>query len=107
MSLAATPLYSITAAIASVWFVFWGYRRRYDLDYPLDSVARQIRWLMVFLGFGIIIVGLRWITVSYIRWIGLLWMLGFLVWPNFASHLTALLRRIGLARPSSNGSAHE
>jgi hypothetical protein len=92
------PFLSITSGVISVWFVFWSYRRKYELDYPLDSSASRVRWAMVWLGIGVTLAGIRWPFSSYIRWIGMLWLLSFLAWPNFAYHLTGLLRQLRLVR---------
>ena len=77
------------ASLGSVWFCSWGIRRAGEFDYPLDFTAKVIRWALVvlLLGAGESFPGLS----AYRLALGLVGM-AFLAWPNFAYHLTRLLR---------------
>lgn len=96
---------SAASTMVSVWVLMWGIRRKGELDYKLDDTAKHIRWLMVVLGLATGTIS----TVPRIDFapgvlFGWIWATAFLAWPNFAYHLTALLRRLGLAAPSSSSS---
>jgi hypothetical protein len=83
--------------MASTWFLAWGIRYGGEFDRELDDAARRIRWSMVALGILFLLasvdgLGIRkWLFFAW--WI---WAAGFLAWPNFAYHLTGLLRKIHL-----------
>jgi hypothetical protein len=83
---------SYSAKIACVWLSVWAIRWKAEIDYPLDRSARIVRWVTVVVGFAIGYFvpdpGL-W----YVRVAGGFLGLGILCWPNFAYHLTNLLRR--------------
>jgi tryptophan-rich sensory protein len=84
----------LTSGAVSVWLFFWAYRRKYELDYKLDSTAQTMRWLIVVFGFTVALIpGPQFKIVRIIA--GVL-LLAFLAWPNFAHYLTQLLRRVGL-----------
>ena len=90
---ALSPIGEITAAICNIWFVVWAVRSKGELDYDLDPTAKRIRWIIVaiFLGTPIFrpqLFGPRPAVRLCVALVGLL----FLVWPNFAYHLTRLLR---------------
>ncbi len=90
---ALSPIGEITAAICNIWFVVWAIRSKGELDYDLDPTAKRIRWIVVaiFLGtpfFRPQLFGPRPAVRLCVALVGLL----FLVWPNFAYHLTRSLR---------------
>ena len=95
----------ITAAAVCIWFFFWPYRRKYELDYKLDGTASAVRWAIVLSGLGASLLpgpGFRYARVAW-------WVVSVacLAWPNFAYHLTRLLRRCRILpaaqRPAPDG----
>jgi hypothetical protein len=98
-----SPVAEITAAVCNIWFVVWAIRSRGELDYELDPTAKRIRWVIVaiFLGTPIFrpeLLGPR-PTLRVCIWtVGLL----FLVWPNFAYHLTRFLPALKVIRNSED-----
>lgn len=91
-----------TATMVSVWLLLWGIRRKGELDHQLDEDAKRVRWLIVMLGlavsyFSAVFLDWRWCVIT-----GWIVATGFLAWPNFAYHLTALLRKIGLLPKASD-----
>ena len=83
-----------TATMVSVWLILWGIRQKGELDHELDEEAKRVRWLIVMLGmafsyFSAIALDWRWCVLT-----GWIVATAFLAWPNFAYHLTNLLRRI-------------
>jgi hypothetical protein len=86
-----------SSLMVSVWFLMWGIRRKGEFDIELDDTARRIRWLMV--GMGILFLWASAGTLTDCAWcvlVGWIWATAFLAWPNFAYHLTTLLRKIRL-----------
>jgi len=74
-----------------VWLLAWGIRRQGELDIGLDRAAKRVRWLAVGLGVALASAAPKLDSV----WCALGgWVLAtaFLAWPNFAHHLTSLLR---------------
>jgi hypothetical protein len=101
MATGLSPLGQISAAICNIWFLVWALRRQGELDYELDSTAKRIRWTVVaiFLGTPILRPELFNSLPSLRLWVALVGLL-FLVWPNFAYHLTRLLRSLRvIAKP--------
>jgi hypothetical protein len=97
MVIELSPIGEITAAICNIWFVVWAIRSKGELDYHLDPTAKRIRWIVaaIFLGTPIFrpeLFGPRPAVRLCVALVGLL----FLVWPNFAYHLTSLLRALRL-----------
>jgi hypothetical protein len=75
----------------SVWFFFWPYRRKFELDYKLDRAGNIVRWSVVLAGFGVALLpGPRFGATRVVA--GMV-LLAFLAWPNFAYHLVRLFRR--------------
>jgi hypothetical protein len=75
-------LSGLTAGAVSIWFFFWPLRRKYELDYKLDSTAQRVRWSIVLAGFGVALLpGPQFKTARIIAGIILV---AFLAWPNFA-----------------------
>jgi hypothetical protein len=78
-----------TAGFGSLWFISWAIRRKGEFDYPLDFAGQVVRWVLV-----VVLLG----AFQYFpggsapRGISLVCGLAFLAWPNFAYHLTRLLR---------------
>jgi hypothetical protein len=92
-----SPIGEITAAICNVWLAVCAIRKKGELDYDLDPTAKRIRWIVVavFLGTPILrpaLFGPRPAVRLCVALVGLV----FLVWPNFAYHLTRLLRALRL-----------
>jgi len=74
----------------TIWFAFWAIRRKYELDYQQDRTSRVIRWFVVVLGFCITqFPGPR---LGIVRILSGILFIGFLAWPNFAYHMTRILR---------------
>jgi chromate transport protein ChrA len=82
----------IAAKAFGVWLISWAIRRKGEFDYPLDWIAKLVRWLVVVIAFAIT-AQFRpsdcWLCRSIALTIGL----AFLCWPNLAFHLTKLFRR--------------
>jgi hypothetical protein len=91
-------------AMVSVWFLIWALRRKGELDYEFDAPTKRVRWLMVAAGWVILLAGARMRSKSY-AWLGFIVATGFLAWPNFAYHVTRLLRRLRFMRASAPDSA--
>lgn len=77
------------ASLGSVWVCSWAIRRAGEFDYPLDFTAKLVRWalVIVLLGSAEYFPGLS----TYRLALGSAGI-AFLAWPNFAYHLTRLLR---------------
>jgi hypothetical protein len=75
----------------TIWLAFWAIRRKYELDYDLDNAAHILRWLMVSLGFVVALLPGH--GLGLVRLLAGILLIAFLAWPNFAYHLTQLLRR--------------
>jgi hypothetical protein len=98
-----SPIGRTSAAICNIWFVVWAIRHKGELDYELDRTAKWIRWIVVaiFLGTPIFrpeLFGARPPLRVCVGMVGLL----FLVWPNFAYHLTRILRELRLVGKSKD-----
>jgi len=83
-----------TATMVSVWVMLWGIRRKGEFDYQLDEDAKRVRWLIVvssmaFSYLSAVVLDSTWCVLG-----GWIVATAFLAWPNFAYHLTNLLRRI-------------
>jgi len=71
---------------------FWAIRRRGEFDYELDLMGKIVRWAIVVLALFLVqIPGPKLATFRVI--VGCVGM-AFLVWPNFAYHLTNILKQI-------------
>jgi len=74
-----------------IWFVFWAYRRKYELDEKLDRRAKIVRWLVVAVCYVLAsLPGPRFGPAKAVAMVG---GLAFFCWPNFAYRLTNLFRR--------------
>src|SRR6266496_2436836 len=74
------------------WLAFWAIRRRGEFDYELDLMGKIVRWAIVVLALFLVqIPGPKLATFRVI--VGCVGM-AFLVWPNFAYHLTNILKQI-------------
>jgi len=87
----------MASAGVTVWLPFWGFRKKYALDYKLERTAQYVRWSVVGLclildDFGIVPPGKLAGTLAII-------FLAFIAWPNLAYYLTRPFRR----RPGSPG----
>lgn len=79
--------------LMGIWLAAWAFRRRYELDRPLDRTAKWVRWSFVLAAFSATqIPGER---AAPIRVGGLIVTLVFLCWPNLAFHVTRFGRRVG------------
>jgi hypothetical protein len=96
---------SATSTMVSLWVLLWGIRLKGELDLPLDTEAKRLRWSMVAL--GLIIMTVATAPMFNSAWgaaIGWIWATAFLAWPNFAFHLTGILRHCRLLpRSESKG----
>jgi hypothetical protein len=84
-------LSALVAGAVSIWFFFWPYRRKYELDHKLDRTAKTVRWSIVVAGFGIAL--LPGPELKIVRIAAGIVLVAFLAWPNFAYHLAWLFRR--------------
>jgi hypothetical protein len=80
---------AVAAKSFGIWFVSWAIRRKGEFDYKLDRTARLTRWSIVAISFAVVT---RFPSLSLPRALSLTVGLAFLVWPNFAYHLTNLFR---------------
>jgi hypothetical protein len=81
----------LAAGAVSIWFFFWPYRRKYELDYKLDRTAQTVRWSIVLACFGVAL--LPGPQFKPVRIVAGIILAAFLAWPNFAYHLARLFRR--------------
>lgn len=84
-------LLATIASVGSIWFCTWAIRRGGEFDYQLDFTAKIIRWLAVVVFMGLPVEIPKLLTPSERVVLGFIGV-GFLVWPNFAYHLTRFLR---------------
>ena len=79
------------ALVSCIWLSVWAIRKRADIDYRLDGLARSIRWLIVAVGFACALIssGPRF---AYLRVAGLWIGLVFLCWPNVAYYAARLMK---------------
>jgi hypothetical protein len=84
-------LSGLAGGAVSIWFFFWPFRRKYELDYKLDRIAQTVRWSIVLAGFGVAL--LPGPQIKDIRIITGIIFVAFLAWPNLAYHLTQFFRR--------------
>jgi hypothetical protein len=84
-------LSGLACGAVSVWFFFWAYRRKYELDYKLDRTAQTVRWSIVLAGFDLAL--LPGSEFKIVRITGGFVLVAFLAWPNFAYHLAGVLGR--------------
>jgi hypothetical protein len=96
--LGGTALYASQLAeeAASVWFVSWALRRRYDLDYKLGGTEQILRWVVIGLAFGFTM--LRGPGSALVRVIAGILGIAFLAWPNLAHHMMGLAEYLHLAK---------
>jgi hypothetical protein len=88
----ASSTTSLSAAICNVWFIGWALRHAGELDHQFDAADRIARWLVVVGCFGTWLYVHPLLALPTVRgWIGVVGF-AFLVWPNFAYHLTNALR---------------
>jgi hypothetical protein len=84
-------LTELAAGAVSIWFFFWPFRRKYDLDYKLDSTAQVARWSIVLAGFVLAL--LPGPEFKVVRILAGIILAAFLAWPNLAYYLTFQSRR--------------
>jgi hypothetical protein len=98
--LGGTFLYAsqLAEGAASVWFVSWALRRRYELDYKLDRREQILRWAIIAFTFGLTL--LRGSDLAVIRIVAGLSSIAFLAWPNLAHHTMGLAEQLHLAKRS-------
>jgi heme A synthase len=79
----------VTAGFGSLWFISWAIRRKGEFDHPLDFTGQVVRWLLVVVLLG----AMTYFPGSSAPRLALLvGGAALLAWPNFAYHLTRLLR---------------
>src|SRR6266849_6619181 len=83
----------LAADAACIWLAFWALRRKYELDYKLDPMARTIRWLIVAASVPLARIGA--VKFEPLRVFSAFLFLAFLVWPNLAYHLARIFRKGG------------
>ena len=81
---------------ASVWFVSWALRRRYELDCKLDRREQILRWAFIAAAFGLTL--LRAPEFSAVRVLAGISGIAFLAWPNLAQHTMRLAEQLHLAK---------
>lgn len=98
--LGGTLLYAsqLAEGAASVWFVSWALRRRYELDYKLDRREQILRWAVIALTLGLTL--LRGSDFAVVRIVAGLTGIAFLAWPNLAHHTMGLAEQLHLAKRS-------
>ena len=79
-----------------IWFVFWAYRRKYEVDAKLDRRAKIVRWSVVGLCFAL--ASLPGPRLGPAKGIAMLVGLVLFCWPNFAYYLTNFFRRGGASQ---------
>jgi|1185.fasta_scaffold91349_2 hypothetical protein len=91
----ATTFATLLTASLSIWFIAWAIRRNLEVDKPLDTSAKYVRFIVVIASYGIA-------AMPYVRPGSKLAVfqvlmaavgLAFLCWPNFAYYLTQPFRR--------------
>ena len=95
---AISYLTELAAGAVSIWFFFWPFRRKYDLDYKLDRTAQIVRWSIVIGGFVFALAPGP--EFKIVRILAGIILAAFLAWPNFAFHLTFQSRRLSFAKTS-------
>jgi hypothetical protein len=83
-------------SILGIWFAAWAFRRRYELDYPLDREMQMLRWAVISVGF--VLAQIPGPNAKWVRFCGGFVALGFLSWPNFAYYTSRLFGRKGTGR---------
>ena len=78
------------AGVFCIWMSVWAIRRKAEVDYPLDTAGRVLRWAIVGVGFAISRIPGSPSTFGYVRLTGLVVGMVFLCWPNCAYHLRNL-----------------
>jgi hypothetical protein len=81
-----TYLRTIALEIATIWFVAWGLRKKYELDETLDLRGWIVRAVVVLVGFMSLC--FRSPEYMYARVIGGGAATAMIVWPNFAYHIS-------------------
>jgi hypothetical protein len=76
----------LTTEAVCVWLAFWALRRKYGIDYKLDRTAQIVRWSIVAISVPLGRIGA--LKFEPLRIFSAFLFLAFLVWPNFAYHLT-------------------
>lgn len=77
-------LSQLAGTYASVWFLCWGLRRRYELDVKLSNLEQKIRWAVVAVASALTLLpGAR---LASVRIVCFLIGLCFIAWPNLAHH---------------------
>ena len=87
----------IAEGTASVWFVFWALRRKYELDEKLSLRAQTLRLIVVAIACGLTMLS-GFGAVRVIAWIS---GTAFLAWPNLAHHAMNMTDRFHSKNSSS------
>jgi hypothetical protein len=74
-----------------IWFPFWGFRRKYELDEKFDFPAKVVRWSAV--GVCYVLGSLPGPKFGPAKAVALVVGLSFLCWPNFAYRVRNLLKQ--------------
>jgi hypothetical protein len=74
-----------------IWFVFWAYRRKYELDEKLDRPAILVRWSVV--GVCYVLASLPGPRFAPAKEVAMVVGLAFFCWPNFAYRVKNVFRR--------------
>lgn len=95
-----TILYAsqLAEGAASIWFVSWALRRRYELDYKLDQSESILRWSVIVFAFGLTLLGGH--SFAVVRIVAGIFGVAFLAWPNLAHHAMDLAGLLHLAKRS-------
>jgi hypothetical protein len=92
--LGATFAYAsqLASGAASIWFISWAIRRRYEIDCQLTRKEQVIRWSVVAAGF--VLAFLQGGEFEIVRIVAGVLALAFLAWPNFARSVADLVRTL-------------
>ena len=90
---ALTYLAALASGAFTIWFMFWGLRRSYELDDQLTRKERVIRWSVVIAGFALALIEGSDTAAEIIRVGGVLIAFAFLAWPNFAHMVGELVAK--------------
>jgi hypothetical protein len=81
----------LVSGAASIWFISWATRRRYDVECQLTRNEHIVRGLIVAAGFGLAF--LQGGEFEIVRIVAGIVALAFLAWPNFARTVVSLVRK--------------
>lgn len=78
----------IAAGFVSVWFISWAIRSGYEVDDPLTTRERLLRWSIVAVGFALAF--LKGPEFKIVRIAAVLASMTLLAWPNLAHRIVKI-----------------